>query len=174
MLNNKMENNFRVGKQGLVARLHEVVTSIISAVGGIVSSIGDFLAIPVTVAGTQIGTIGSLLNFVLHIATTIYSVCSGASGKQETYHSLDENGQLVNTRQSNDPIRVVYGMAKTGGTWIYNKSSARSNTVLNTIITWSEGELSGLGTAIDSSVIFSGTTTLNDLETSGTFTAPTA
>jgi len=82
------------------------------------------------------------------------------------------NGQLVNTRHSSDPIRIIYGIVKTGGTWAYNKPSGISNAFLNTIITWGEGEINGLGTGIDSVPIFGGTTTLNDLHTGGEFVSP--
>lgn len=82
---------------------------------------------------------------------------------------VENNGQLVNTRQSNDPIRVIYGKVKTGGTWIFNKMSRVNSQMMNTIITWGEGEISGIGTGLDCFPIFSGTTTLNDLRLSGEF-----
>ena len=81
----------------------------------------------------------------------------------------DLSGQLINTRQSNDAIRIIYGICKTGGTWVFNKMSRANNQIMNTIITWGEGEISGLGTGIDNFPLFSGTTTLNDLHTQGEF-----
>jgi len=78
-------------------------------------------------------------------------------------------GQLVNTRQSNDPLRVIYGKVKTGGVWVFNKMSRASNEIMNTVITWGEGEISGLATGIDERPIFSGTMTLDDLHLKGEF-----
>jgi hypothetical protein len=78
-------------------------------------------------------------------------------------------GRLVNTRQSNDPIRVIYGICKTGGTWVFNKMSRANSQMMNTIIAWGEGEIGGIATGIDCFPIFSGTTTLNDMHTKGEF-----
>ena len=78
-------------------------------------------------------------------------------------------GSKVNTRQSNDAIRVIYGIVKTGGTWVMNKMSRLDNTVLNAVISWGEGEFNGIATGIEQYAVFSGTTTLNDLNTAGQF-----
>jgi hypothetical protein len=82
---------------------------------------------------------------------------------------IENGGQLINTRKSQDPLRVIYGIVKTGGTWVFNKMSRANDEIMNTVISWGEGELTGLGTGIDVVPIFSGVTTLNDLRLGGEF-----
>jgi hypothetical protein len=121
--------------------------------------------------------IGSIAMFAVSIGLTIYSMvgAGGGSGGDKSAavaggaaNQMDANGQLINTRQASDPIRIVYGIVKTGGTWVFSRASALTNNFLNIIITWGEGEMAGLSTGIDSSPIYSGST-LNDLETGGEF-----
>ena len=133
--------------------------------------LGSLLAVIVELAPTTIATlnlIGSIALFAVSLGWTIYNAVASKDKATRTPNAIDSNGQLVNTRQSSDPLRVLYGIVKTGGVWCYTKFSSTSNDIINIVVTWSEGEISGLGTAIDSSLIYSGST-LDDLETKGEF-----
>jgi hypothetical protein len=155
-------------KKPLAIRLREAILGII---GEAISWVGTTLSSEALGLGI---TWGQVISGVVSIGLTIYSAVRSTGGKAgtdgglRTPNQIDTNGQLVNTRQSSDPLRVVYGIVKTGGTWLFSKPSRLDNTVLNCLVTWGEGDLNGIHPGIDSSLIYSGSA-LNDLNTAGQF-----
>jgi hypothetical protein len=100
---------------------------------------------------------------------TIYSLVA-ASNKKGTVGPVSQiqNGQLVNTKASNAPLRVIYGIFKVGGNWVFARTSPANINIFNFVVTWGEGEVSGLAPAIDFTPLFSGSG-VNDLHTGGAF-----
>jgi len=159
-------SNFKERKS-LPTRLHELLVTII---GNVISGASAF-------AGVTLPMLVSFVLQVVSIGLSIYNMTRSQGGKRggglsgggtTAPMAIDSNGQLVNTRQASDPVRVIYGKVKSGGTWVFSKTSSAANNILNVIVTWGEGELGGLGTGIDSALLYSGTT-LDDLETKGEF-----
>ncbi len=90
----------------------------------------------------------------------------GAGGGIES--ALEQNGQLINTRQATKPLPIIYGIARVGGNWVFARPSGPNNNTLNAVISWSEGEIEGPASAIDYTPLYSGST-LNDIHTGGEY-----
>lgn len=162
----------KMDRSKLPKEFHDILGT---ALSWVVTAVGDVAAF---IGSEALGlgiTWGQLAQYAVTIGLTIYNMVASKdkarSGGAVVPNALDYNGQLINTRQASDPIRVIYGIVKTGGTWVHTKFSATSNTLLNIIVTWGEGEIGGLSGAIDSSPVYAGTT-LDDLSTGGEFVAP--
>jgi uncharacterized membrane protein len=163
-----MVDNFEIFKKhNPIRRLYEFIGTLITEVlAG--ANIGTALGVGVMSLGNWFTIISAVVSIGWTIYNAVASKDKARSGGASNPNAIDSNGQLVNTRQSSDPLRVLYGIVKTGGTWCYTKFSSTSNNIINIVVTWGEGEISGLGTGIDSSLIYSGST-LDDLETKGEF-----
>lgn len=165
--------NFKgMDKSKLPREFHDILDLALTWVGTAVTNVVEFIGSEALGLGISWG---QLAQYAVSIGLTIYNMCASKdkarSGGAFIPNALDYNGQLVNSRQASDPVRVLYGIVKTGGVWVYSKVSSEDNEILNTIVTWGEGEISGLHTGIDSSPIYSGTH-LDDLSTGGEFISP--
>jgi hypothetical protein len=163
----KIRSNFAGKEEKIIPRLRGApIVWVLDAIGiGGLMTGGTLTALGSTLAGA--------INFALSIGMTVYSMIRSSGGKDGNKNGvpngLDNNAQLITGRQSSDPIRLVYGICKTGGTWVFAKTSSYSNNILNIIETWCEGEIEGIATAVDSSPIYGGSGGVNDLETGGQF-----
>jgi hypothetical protein len=169
MVDMDINDNFKILKsEEPSGRLNKAVWSWIV---GIVTLVVGFFFPPLWII-----TILSVIN----IAMT-YTV-QGISGRQAQSNAarkekflrlyamtaVNQNGQLVSTRKSNDPVRICYGIVRSAGVWVYFKMSRANNQALNTVVSWCEGEIEGLATAIDFTPIYPGSG-INDLHTGGQF-----
>jgi len=184
MVDASFKNNFkREFQEGQLAEPHlnKTVWRIIALVVSIVLTIVTWGAAWWTIA--LVAVAWAAVTVVVNLAWSNYDKVHAANDarKMRAYlaalnrhremggKDIATGGQLVNTRQSNDPLRVIYGRVKTGGVWVFNKMSRASNQMMNTVITWGEGEISGLATGLDERPVFSGTLTLDDLHLKGEF-----
>ena len=129
----------------------------------------------ITVAGVTVGiTWGGAIVVAAVIGLEIWSLTSqgGGSGRAGPGlaggSSIDQNGQLVNTRQATKILPILYGIVRVGGNWIFSRPSSLDSGIFNEVITWGEGDIEGLATAIDFTPLYSGVA-LNDIHTGGTF-----
>ena len=58
--------------------------------------------------------------------------------------SIAQNGHLINTRSMQDPLPIVYGQVKIGGTQVFITTTGDNNKYLHIIQTLCEGEIEGL------------------------------
>lgn len=151
---------------GPVYRVRDVISTIVSVVGAVVEFLGTDVGVTLGL-GTIGLTWGQVAVAVLSLGLSVWMMSGGKkSGGPES--SLEQNGQLVNTRQASKPLGVIYGIMKVGGNWVFSRVSSSNNNLLNNVITWSEGEIEGLAPAIDYTPIYSGSTK-NDIHTGGEF-----
>lgn len=153
--------------------LHEPVT----AIGAIATAIWS--ALGYTAATYAAATVLATVVYVAGMAALSYGLSALGSllgSGNRPKNSVASNGQLVNTREVTEPVKVVYGKCKVGGNWIFCRPSGTDNKNLNVCVSWSEGECEGVDKAIDSTVNFSHKTGLNDLKTNsaGTYTGADA
>jgi hypothetical protein len=161
-------------------RPHDIISSIIVALG--IASATTMATTGVTI-GLGIGLtwagITSIIVAAATIGLSIWSmVGSGgqkgaaggglAGGQAGGGKAIDQNGQLVNTRQAAKVLPIIYGIARVGGNWVFGRPSSDNENILNAVLTWGEGEIEGLSMAIDYSPLFSGSGP-NDLHTGGDF-----
>ncbi len=104
------------------------------------------------------------------VGYAIYSFVAGPGGRKGIIGPVSQvqNGQLVNTKASNAPLRVIYGIFKVGGNWVFARTSPANVNIFNFVVTWGEGEVTSLAPAIDFTPLFSGSG-INDLHTGGVF-----
>jgi hypothetical protein len=171
-----IRNNFDIPdlrERSMAGRMHDVI----SLIAGIVAAIIPSLATSgVIVAGIGALSWASIIATVVVVGAVIgfaaWSATSGAGGRSGSgiggSASIDQNGQLVNTRQAAKVLPILYGIVRVGGNWIFSRPSSFDNNVFNVIVTWGEGDIEGIATAIDFTPLYNGST-LNDIHTGGTF-----
>jgi hypothetical protein len=118
-------HNFRIFRTQPVGRPKEIISSILVAIG-IISAETAGTVVGIAIGGTVYGlTLGGLLTVVAVIGLTVWSMVGGASGGGKiaggVESALEQNGQLVNTRQASKPLFVVYGIARVGGNWGFSR-----------------------------------------------------
>lgn len=88
----------------------------------------------------------TLATFVLTAISTGLSIASGllTPKNKGAGLSLADNGHLLNARSTEDPIRVVYGRTKVGGTQVFIEPSGGTNEYLHIVQTLAEGQCKGL------------------------------
>jgi hypothetical protein len=134
----------------------------------IISTILAYVVITLPILGEI--TIGTIL-YVAVIGYSVWTMFSSKAGGTGM-PPVDQNGQLVNTRQSSKTLPVVYGVARVGGNWVFSRPSGDiNNNVLNVVITWSEGEIQGVASGVDFTPLFTGAG-VNDIHTGGDFMFP--
>ena len=180
-LKNRLRN-FRILNTQPVGRPKDIISSIIVALG--IASAATMTTTGVTI-GLGIGlTWAGITSVVVAAATigfTVWSAFSqksggvggggGAGGGTMALTTIDQNGQLVNTRQSSKPLQVIYGKCRVGNNWVFARPSSATNNIENIVITWGEGEIEGLAPAIDFTPLFTGSGP-NDIHTGGDFVYP--
>ena len=179
-----IRNNFNIPelhKPSIVGRMNEVISAIVTAVA---SAIGTFLSGNPMIIVAGIGGYfymsasrgrSSIAAAVVGLAVWSYTSSQKGSGTSKGGGSMlggglaiDQNGQLINTRQAAKVLPVVYGITKVGGNWVFSRPSDADYNIWNTVITWSEGEIEGLAPAIDFTPLYSGAG-VNDIHTGGEF-----
>lgn len=108
-------------KRTIVGRMHDIISSIIVGLGIGGATAASMGATIVTIAGITITgyTITSIITVAIVIGLSVWSMTSGGQKNRSTdMPGLDQNGQLVNTRQASKPLPVVYGTHRTGRNWI--------------------------------------------------------
>lgn len=105
------------------------------------------------VIGTLMQVVGTVLMFVqgmqpigiaLTIAGGLLSAVTGKKPKLETPDfdmKFESGGHMVNTRQTSEPIPVLYGEQRLGGNQVFMTVSGAGNEYLHIIQTISEGEI---------------------------------
>lgn len=166
-----LKHNFKIPlkRESIVHKLYyEVIAIVVTVVEVVVSFIGSASVLTSVLISAVVMGANQMAQF-FQSRKDIDAMRQARRAAHGIASDISRNGQLINTRHSSDPVRVIYGIVKTGGVWAYNKTSREDNEILNTVITWGEGEIAGIGTGIDQFPIFSGTVTLNDLHTGGEF-----
>jgi hypothetical protein len=155
------------------------LTAIVSAVIGAISGTSAAAVSGVIIGGVLISSTAIAYGVVIAavIGLTVWSMTAGgksgsssggALGLGAGTHAIEQNGQLVNTRQSSKVLLVVYGIYRVGGNWVFSRPSSSNNNILNAVITWGEGDIEGLAPAIDFTPLYSGNA-LNDIHTGGAY-----
>jgi hypothetical protein len=167
-LRNRLRN-FKILKTQAVHAPRDIISTILVGLGIVSAGTAGAAAIGITIGGVVFGlTLSGWISLAVIIGLTVWSMMAG--GKTGgTIPPLDQNGQLVNTRQAAKVLPVIYGIARVGGNWVFSRPSSANNNILNNVMTWCEGEIEGLSTAIDYTPLYSGTTGLNDIHTGGEF-----
>jgi hypothetical protein len=120
--------NFRIFNLPPVGHLNEAIVGILVAVWTTLTTTG----FGVTVAGVTVGiTWAGAIAVAGVIGLTVYSMTSqtGKGGRGGVppgvgdISSIDNNGQLVNTRQSSKPLIVIYGVYRSGANVIFDRGS---------------------------------------------------
>ena len=87
------------------------------------------------IVGMAVTALGSLL----------MGVMSGSLGKHGS-NAISSSGLQVNSRSSNDTVKVVYGQARVGGTWFFwtttSDTLSQPNNELHVVIGWEIGRAS--------------------------------
>jgi len=149
--------------------LHEPISAILVSIGAALSAVtgGIVGAAGIVVAGYLVSW-GTVLTVIV-IAFTLYSyVAAGKKGRtgRTGLQSIDESGQLINTRETSTPVKLIYGKAKVGGNWVFAEQSVADADLLNVVVSWGEGECDGIANSIDWMPLFTGTG-YDDLHTGG-------
>ncbi|KKU25671.1 MAG: hypothetical protein UX37_C0016G0015 [Microgenomates group bacterium GW2011_GWA2_46_16] len=63
------------------------------------------------------------------------------AGRWNNSQIIEQGGHLINTRSTQEPIRLIYGRMKVGGNIVYESASGANNEYLHLIITLGEGEM---------------------------------
>jgi hypothetical protein len=112
---------FKIFKTPPVGHPNEIISYILTAIfGSVVVEAG----LGVTVAGVTVGlTYAGIVGVVVYGAVIGLYIWSymGQRGKGVGEMAISNNGQLVNTRQSSQPIRVVYGVARRGANVFFSR-----------------------------------------------------
>lgn len=189
-----LKNNFpslRLHRRPLIpsGRPNDIISTIITAVAVVagattsaagLTGLGFGIGFGLMVTWTGLATV---IVAATVIGLSVWSMVSGQKGKAGSGagaggiggggKTLDQGGQLVNTRQAGKVLPIIYGIARIGGNWVLGRPSSNNENILNIAITWSEGEIEGLATAIDYTSLFSGSG-VNDLHTGGEFVPTTS
>ncbi len=92
------------------------------------------------VTGTAVLTVGQALSYSLVAASTIISLSTSKSKKQTSFSG---GGISINGRLPTDPIRILYGVARTGTTWGYwtttSEDALQRNEYLHIVVSCCEG-----------------------------------
>jgi len=144
--------------------------------GGATGMVGTIAATGATYAVAGVATtitVGQVLSAALLVGSLGYSMLSMSNQGIKSPSSL-RSGTLVNGHSPGDTMRIVYGSARTGGTWGWWRTTSsgpnKMNTRLHIIIGWCEGVC-----ALDKDLeqpLFKGAG-LNDCISSGTYTGAT-
>ena len=146
----------------------EVISTLAAAYAGIMYWLG---------AGAILATfpLATTLAWITVAGTMVASslwIANRAKQNLGAYGTLKNNGHLINSRMAADPLKVVYGKLKVGGTWVFKGVSGANNEFFWVVIDWAEGTCTGIGKAVDTFVQFTQSETqsppaLNDLITGG-------
>jgi hypothetical protein len=176
--------NFKILRTQPAGRPKDIISTIIVALGIASAATMTTTGVGLTIFGLTMGLtwsgITSIIVAAATIGLTVWSMVGsggqkgmaggggGALGQIGGAKAIDQNGQLVNTRQAAKVLPIIYGIARVGGNWIFGRPSSDNVNILNAVLTWSEGQIEGLATAIDYTPLFSGSGP-NDLHTGGEF-----
>jgi hypothetical protein len=152
----KYEVRLPIGRRRDIV-LHEPIS-------GIISGISAWLSTSIGVAGI---TVGGMIKTVLIVAAIGSSIWS-AIKKPSSQNSIENNGMLINTKSSSEPVKIIYGQVKVGGNWDFYEPTRENNEYFNVVIDWGEGEIEGTGLGVDFNPLFSGSGR-NDLQPGGEF-----
>lgn len=123
-----------------------------------------FTVSPVFADPVSGAVIGSLIKkFIINaiVSAVIGAMFNKKGGNRGSTQA--EQGLLVNKNSSNDPIPVVYGRTRTGGTRVYMETSNGSgdtggNNILNVVLVLCEGQMGDLKKVwFNDEVVFEGT-----------------
>jgi hypothetical protein len=112
-------------------------------------------------------SIGLAAKIFLSFASLAWSVAMKGFGAQKPiFEKPDDMGRLVNTRSTDEVVRLSYGKVRVGGNQVFATTTDVDNKFLHLIVTLGEGELNGVVQADSIDQIF-----LNDkLYTESDFT----
>ena len=81
---------------------------------------GEGLIIGISIGGTVYGlTVTWWINVALVVASVIYTICSKPKKPEVASSNLGNSGFLANLINQTEPIRVCYGVFRTGGVVVY-------------------------------------------------------
>ncbi len=157
LFNTKFEKRFQRGE-----------VAIIAFIAGIVAKVVGYGWTSYMIA-TVIVTV---VKYALIYGTSIWGLLSSSKKSQSSFSG---NGQLVNGHLASDTIKICYGTTRVGGTWAFFKSTSRDvlqmNNYLHVVVVWCEGEVEGIGKALEQPV-FHGYG-LDDMSSRGVYTGAT-
>lgn len=127
-LRNRLRN-FRIFRTQPVGRPKELITTILVALGAITAETAAGGIVGIAVGGMVYGlslstiyTVATIAAVIGFSAWTMFSEKSGGVSRGAgagtgagALPTIDQNGQLVNTRQSSKPMQVIYGVCRVGG-----------------------------------------------------------
>jgi hypothetical protein len=126
------------------------------------------------VASFAVTTATVLVTTVVSAAVSFLLTWATGGFKKPSYDDVGSNGRKFNTRDTTEPLKIIYGTAEVGINWIFNETSGLEGKQLNIIGTIGEGECDGLAKAYDKKAEFfnslGNTVGLNDMGIGGTYT----
>ena len=153
----RKEISYDIKLPPLLRRIDVRVGELVSWVAG--GIYGIFAALGITGGGTLAGMGGAWAFISTALA---YGVVGGAlfaaqsllnKPKDQSSTTFSQGGLLLNTQAVSDPIRIVYGETRIGGTRVFAHTTGFLNRKLHLIIVWGEGPMAspktdGLGEMI--------------------------
>jgi hypothetical protein len=138
-INVKLKENFnlpQISKPSPVGRLRVFLIPIIDAVVAVVAGLGTGGVVGIGL-GAGIFTIGQIVVYgamIAAIGLTVWNMVAGQKGKAGGgavggqiggAKTIDQNGQLVNTRQAAKVLPIIYGVARVGGNIAWSSGCRR-------------------------------------------------
>jgi hypothetical protein len=131
--------------------LFETVGAIIAAVWAAISSVfTSTTVIGVPIGGVVYGVgVAALAKFFVLAAVSfaLSSISSSLSNKSGRQNPLSTGGLLQNTSMIIDPVKVIYGKQRVGGSQVFvHTEGGVTNPNLHVIVIWGEGPVNGIAT----------------------------
>lgn len=112
---------------------------------GITAAAADVLGASLATASFIGGATGLVAGGVANLAVQSFIGSNSPSSAQSALSSAQAQGILINSQSNVDPIPVIYGRRRVGGTRVFIEVSGSSNEYLHLVLVLSEGPV----TAID-------------------------
>lgn len=133
---------------------------------GIVAGAADVLGASIATANFIGGAAGLVAGGLASVATQSVLGSLSPSRAQSSVASAQAQGILINSQSNVDPIPVIYGRRRVGGTRIFIEVSGTSNEYLHLIIVLGEGPVAAIDNVYLNDVLstdpkFSGLVTIN-------------
>ena len=125
-----------------VVVLRDLISGIIAAISAVIVYL-----VPATAGYTAYaiatGITYALVYGAMTVASSLLSSLTMKSGKENT---MSTGGIMANTQNVSDPIRVIYGKCRIGGSRVFVHTTDTLNRLVHVIIVWCEGEVEGIET----------------------------
>lgn len=116
----------------------QVVPVVLGAVGYLVGT-----AAGGTVLGVSAATFGALVGSVVGSVVS-YAISATTRKSSDRESRVSASGHLVNTKDTQQPLPVIYGQMQVGGSFVYMHATGANNNLLHLVMTLGEGEIESL------------------------------